>query len=91
VHTCCYPIPGDSIVGGLDSGSGIIIHADQCDKVNDLNDPDVVPVAWAENVTGEFRVVVQVETVNKRGVLAMLAFAISDSKANIEDIDFLKA
>lgn len=88
--TCCYPIPGDSIVGGLDSGSGIIIHADQCDKINDLNDPDVVPVAWAENVSGEFRVVVQVETVNKRGVLAMLAFAISDSKANIEDIDFLK-
>lgn len=88
--TCCYPIPGDSIVGVLDSGSGIIIHSDQCDKINDLNEPDVVPVAWAENVTGEFRVVVQVETVNKRGVLAMLALAISDSKANIEDIDFLK-
>ncbi|MEE3003562.1 MAG: bifunctional (p)ppGpp synthetase/guanosine-3',5'-bis(diphosphate) 3'-pyrophosphohydrolase [Pseudomonadota bacterium] len=88
--TCCFPIPGDPIVGVLDSGAGITIHSDQCAKIADYSEPDVVPVAWAENVTGEFRVVVQVETVNQRGVLAMLALAIADSKASIEDIDFLK-
>jgi len=88
--SCCYPIPGDSISGILDSGEGIVIHSDQCCELHDFKDHDVIPVAWAENVTGEFRVVVQVETVNKRGVLAMLALAISDSKANIEDIDIIK-
>ena len=88
--SCCYPVPGDSISGILDSGEGIVIHSDQCCKLGDFKDHDVIPVAWAENVTGEFRVVVQVETVNKRGVLAMLALAISDSKGNIEDIDILK-
>jgi len=88
--SCCYPVPGDSISGILDSGEGIVIHSDQCCELDDFKDHDVIPVAWAENVTGEFRVVVQVETVNKRGVLAMLALAISDSKANIEDIDIIK-
>lgn len=88
--TCCYPIPNDSIVGILDSGEGIVIHSDQCRQLQNYKGHDVIPVVWAEDVTGEFRVIVQVETVNKRGVLAMLALAISDSRANIEDIDILK-
>lgn len=88
--SCCYPIPGDSIIGVLGSGDGICLHSDQCHKVMQLQDVELIPVAWAENVGGEFRVVVQVDSINKRGVLAMLALSVSDSKANIEDIDIVE-
>jgi len=32
---CCHPIPGDSIVGVLTSGRGIVIHRDGCGNLNE--------------------------------------------------------
>ena len=88
---CCGPIPGDPIHGMLRTGHGVVIHRSQCPHLLKAiqNKVKIMPVSWAENVTGEYRVNVKVEAMNQRGVLAMMALAVSDAKANIDDIGIL--
>lgn len=85
---CCYPIPGDPIVGVIDVGKGILVHMEHCSsisKVRHLLDR-CIPLRWSEKAKEIFPTVVRVQVVNERGALAMLALAFSESEANIEDI-----
>lgn len=85
---CCYPIPGDPIVGILTAGQGILVHLEQCKNLEKFRKHSelYIPVRWAEKVQGEFMVPIIMEVVNERGALAAIALAIADSKANIDDI-----
>jgi RelA/SpoT family (p)ppGpp synthetase len=83
--SCCYPIPGDLIVGQLVIGQGILIHKEKCHQIAKLKGlpNQCINVHWEHHVTGEFQVPVIVDVINGRGVLAQLANAISDANANI--------
>lgn len=85
---CCHPIPGDPIVGLLKAGTGIVVHVETCKRVvKFLHQPtQCVPLRWSQQVTGDFRVIVGVVVQNQRGVLAVMALAISDADGNIDDI-----
>lgn len=85
---CCQPLPGDPIVGLLDSGKGIRVHRETCQHIVKLRRyPDrCMPLRWAEHTLGTFKTTLQVFVVNERGVLAILALAIADAEADIDDI-----
>lgn len=84
---CCYPLPGDVILGIFDAGKGIMVHDEQCQKIAYLrNTEKCVYINWEENIHGEFPVAISAELINQRGVLAELAGAISATDANIENI-----
>ena len=85
---CCYPIPGDPVVGILNAGKGILVHRERCEHIRKLlRHPDqCVSLRWHEDTHSEFRVKVEVGVVNQRGVLAKLALAVSDAQGNVEDI-----
>lgn len=85
--SCCYPLPGDVIIGLLDAGKGIVVHNENCQKVARLpNTEKCIYLSWEDEVIGEFQVEIKAELINKRGVLASLASAIAESDANIENI-----
>lgn len=85
---CCRPIPGDSILGFLSSGRGMVIHRENCRNVGEVrrNPEKYVFVQWDNNVEGEFLVELKVDVLNKKGVLATIANALSDCDANIENV-----
>lgn len=87
--TCCYPIPGDYIIGQLKPGQGIMVHIETCAKVQRFkNKPQqCIHVKWEDNISGEFQVPIVVDVINTRGVLAEMANAISDSNANIMNVN----
>ena len=87
--SCCHPIPGDPVIGLIKAGKGIAVHVADCKHVAKfLSNPEqCVPLCWSENINGEFLVTVGVVVKNERGVLAVLALAIADANANIEDIN----
>lgn len=85
---CCQPIPGDSIVGRFQKGHGILVHASDCQVVNQgrINPEQFVAMRWDDDVTGEFWVDITVEVANERGMLGLLATGIAESESNIGNI-----
>jgi len=85
---CCYPIPGDSILGFLSAGRGIVVHRETCHNVNAVKKiPEkYIFIQWDDDVLGDFQVELNVESLNQRGMVASLANALSEYDANIENI-----
>jgi len=84
---CCYPIPGDPIIGLPDTGSGIVVHAEGCQKVmNTSNNQVRVHLSWVKDITDEFTVELSVELERQRGIIAELAAAITRAEGNLERI-----
>ena len=86
---CCRPLPGDTIVGHLSAGRGIVIHRDNCNNVmTELRDnPDkCMTLRWAEKVDREFPSELRIEVDNQRGLIAEIAREITDYGANIDGI-----
>ena len=85
---CCYPIPGDAVVGQLSSGRGITIHQETCRHVEPILGDSLhcLAVQWQSGIEGEFVAGLRVEMKNKRGMLASVASAIADSDSNIERV-----
>jgi (p)ppGpp synthase/HD superfamily hydrolase len=86
---CCRPLPGDTIIGYLSTGRGIVIHRDSCKNVADYrNNPDKwIEVEWEKDLKVEFPVELRLDVANKRGALATIAVAISEAGVNIENIN----
>lgn len=85
---CCYPIPGDPIVGHISAEKGVVVHTDSCHNVAEQRDnPErFVPLRWAEGVEGEFAVELRVELEKNRGAIAVLATKITSGDAGIKRI-----
>ncbi len=86
---CCRPLPGDPIIGYLNAGRGIVIHRDNCKNVTSYKkSPEKwIEVEWEQNITSDFSVELRLDVINKRGVLATIAAAISATDTNIETIN----
>jgi len=85
---CCYPIPGDDVMGYLSSGRGVVIHRNSCGNlIHFRKQPEKwLTVSWEDDIDRDFSSQIQVETVNKTGVLAEVAAVIADSESNIEEV-----
>jgi len=86
---CCHPVPGDSIVGTINSAGGFILHQQDCNNISDHENKldKYVPVQWEKDVEGTFRVELKVEVVNRHGVLAKVTNLIAEDGANIANIN----
>jgi guanosine-3',5'-bis(diphosphate) 3'-pyrophosphohydrolase len=85
---CCYPIPGDDVMGYLSTGRGVVIHRNSCGNlINFRKQPNKwLTVTWEDGIDRDFSSQIQVETVDKTGVLAEVAAVIADSESNIEEV-----
>ena len=86
---CCYPIPGDPIVGFSSAGRGIVIHYRSCKNIAEYrNQPEKwIDVEWEENIDRDFVTTVRMHATNQRGMLATVAAAVSEQEANILNVD----
>jgi len=85
---CCFPIPGDSIIGILSKGRGIVVHREECKNISQVRvEVDKrIDVRWSEDAEGSFSCSIRLDVANKPGVLARTATIISDEGADIEDV-----
>ncbi|KEF30295.1 GTP pyrophosphokinase [Marinobacter nitratireducens] len=87
--SCCKPIPGDPVVGVMDSGNGMVIHSDSCVRLpeDDEGRARLTHLKWAKDITDEFSVELRVELERQRGVIAEVANAVAMADGNIERIN----
>ncbi|MEB4616216.1 RelA/SpoT family protein [Leucobacter sp. M11] len=82
---CCTPVPGDEIAGFVTKGQGISVHQAEC--VNFLalkNQPErIVEVEWAPTAKSVFLVQIQVEALDRAGLLSDVTRVLSEHHVNI--------
>ena len=88
---CCYPLPGDDVMGYLTAGRGVVIHRNGCGNLSNFRkQPEKwIAVSWEKDIGREFHCQIQVETRNRTGVLAEVAATLADSGTNIEQVEVI--
>lgn len=82
---CCMPVPGDPIIGFVTRGSGVSVHRSDCSNAGSLQDqPErLTDVEWAPSSGSMFMVAIQVETLDRNGLLSDVTRVLADHHVNI--------
>ncbi|MFN2561620.1 MAG: bifunctional (p)ppGpp synthetase/guanosine-3',5'-bis(diphosphate) 3'-pyrophosphohydrolase [Jatrophihabitans sp.] len=89
IHTklarCCTPVPGDDILGFVTRGGAVSIHRTTCTNAAALQEqPErLVEVEWAPSVGTTFVVSIQVEALDRHGLLSDVTRVLSDDRVSI--------
>lgn len=85
---CCRPIPGDDIIGYVSTSRGIIIHRLDCDHVQARKGGpgERIALVWSPKVQGDFMAELKLQAINRRGLLAGVAAAITEAQSSIENV-----
>ena len=82
---CCTPVPGDEIVGFVTRGSGVSVHRADCKNVELLQQtPErMMDVSWAKNSKSLFLVNIQIEALDRGGLLSDVTRVLAEHHVNI--------
>ncbi len=88
--TCCHPIPGDRIVGIIETGKGVGVHTIDCELLRTFQDaPETwLDLSWDDPSAADMVPVgrLQLQVLNQRGTLGTLSTVIADNGANISNV-----
>ena len=82
---CCTPVPGDEIRGFVTKGQGVSVHRVDCHNFKNLETQSdrVVEVEWAPTSKSVFLVQIQVEALDRSGLLSDVTRTLSEHHVNI--------
>ena len=83
---CCTPVPGDEITGFVTRGHGVSVHRADCLNLGHLLESQserLVSVRWSPREGSLFLVAIQVEALDRTGLLSDVTRSISDQHVNI--------
>ena len=82
---CCTPMPGDPIVGFITRGNGISVHTANCINVSNFeSQPErMIGVSWSQNAHATYIVQLEVEALDRLGLLADVTRAMADAHINL--------
>lgn len=80
---CCTPVPGDEITGFITRGEGVSVHRQDCKNVKSLNKDRLVEVSWADEARGVFMVQIQIEALDRSGLLSDVTRILTENHVNI--------
>jgi GTP pyrophosphokinase len=82
---CCTPVPGDPIMGFVTRGTGVSVHRTDCKNVAQLQlEPErILEVSWAASSKRLFLVQIQIEALDRSGLLSDVTRVLSEHHVNI--------
>lgn len=82
---CCNPVPGDQILGFVTRGKGISVHRRDCTNADSLlAKPELIrEVEWAPTAGSMFRVQIEVQALDRHGLLSDITRVLTDHHVNI--------
>jgi guanosine-3',5'-bis(diphosphate) 3'-pyrophosphohydrolase len=90
VAHCCYPAPGEPIVGFVTRGRGVSVHRDDCSNVNELSrEADrLIKVTWEKDEPKVRMAEVCVESWDRPKLVRDIATVLGDQGVNILSASF---
>lgn len=86
ISKCCTPVPGDEILGFVTHGHGVSVHRTDCSNATNLREkhPErLIEVEWDEHTSAIFLVNIQVEALDRAGLLMDVTRVLSEHSVNI--------
>jgi GTP pyrophosphokinase len=80
---CCQPVPGDVITGYITRGYGVTIHRTNCVNALKMSPERRIDVEWSLETRESYPVRIRINSLDRVGLLADMAAAISKNDANI--------
>jgi GTP pyrophosphokinase len=82
---CCTPVPGDQILGFITRATGVSVHRSDCKNADDLrSQPErLIDVSWDINAKSLFLVQIQIEALDRGGLLSDVTRVLSEHHVNI--------
>ena len=86
---CCYPIPGDEVVGHTSSGRGFVIHRNTCGnfRAERKHKDRWIPINWKRRIRLEFPAGLRIHIDHRPGVLAEVAARVAETGHNIAQVN----
>lgn len=90
-HTakCCFPVPGDNLIGFITRGKGVAVHRKDCKTFEGLavDSERLVDVQWEPSPDSTSQAKLTVDTIDQPGILTSLSALISSVNINISHIE----
>ncbi|MCX7845224.1 MAG: bifunctional (p)ppGpp synthetase/guanosine-3',5'-bis(diphosphate) 3'-pyrophosphohydrolase, partial [Dictyoglomaceae bacterium] len=86
---CCNPIPGDKILGYITRGKGVALHRLDCPNLLNLKEkfPErIVEVQWQNFHKGVYKAGIEINAIDRIGLLRDIIERISQAHMNIIDL-----
>ncbi|RMA79471.1 RelA/SpoT family protein [Umboniibacter marinipuniceus] len=84
--SCCSPLPGDNIVGYVTVSRGVGVHRAECTNALRLKETEparIIAVTWSDNASSTFRVDIEIEAIERDGLLRDITALLADEKVDI--------
>ncbi len=83
LSNCCHPIPGDKIVGYVSRGRGVSVHRVDCPNLKNIPTERLLKAEWVKEPDSTFRANLQVDCIDRTGILGQVSAAIAALKFSI--------
>ncbi len=82
---CCTPVPGDEILGFITRANGVSVHRSDCKNADDLRGQAerLIEVSWDISAKSLFLVQIQIEALDRGGLLSDVTRVLSEHHVNI--------
>lgn len=84
---CCNPVPGDSIVGFISRGRGVIVHRKDCPNLKDYDEDRIQPAKWTGDAEQGFLAGINIIATDDAGLTAFITSEISSMKLYMTQIN----
>ena len=84
---CCYPIPGDEIIGYVSKGNGIIVHCKECGNVGALEEERLLTLEWATNIERKYPVSIKISASQTNGIITDIINTVNSYNLGIVQIN----
>lgn len=85
--SCCYPIPGDEIIGYITKGNGIVVHRCECNNLKNLGLERTIHLDWASNISRKYPTCIRVSAMQKDTLIGDLMTCINSLGLSIASIN----
>lgn len=86
IANCCFPVPGDEIVGYITKTNGISIHRKNCQNIDNL-DERMISAFWNKKTNNKYYSELVIYTNTKDNIMIDLISAVNNLPVVIENIN----
>ena len=89
VAKCCRPVPGDDIVGYIQTGIGINIHKSTCPNVSSVSER-LINVRWNDDIEKRYATNIMVYTNTNKDLVLTIASITQSNNLSIKSMNTIK-